>query len=198
MRTIRRIATIAATAAALAIGPVATAQAASPEIVDPAGDARNSFNVNIDEVDIRAVDVASNGTTLTYTIQVGDFPALQNRTYVYDVALTLPGGVVLHAAATNANPPLSRLEFRDALLSVGGFGEDDFQYAVPGTSSVDRTTDTVTLSFPVAAVEAESAARGIEVIGAAVSASRADSSSSTNFRVVATDTASGGAFTLGG
>lgn len=197
MRTVRRIATIAATAAALAVGPVATAQAASPEIVDPAGDARNSFNVNIDEVDIRSVDVASDGTTLTYTVQVGDIPALQNRTSVFDVALTLPGGVVLHAAATNANPPQSRLEFRDALLSVGGFGEDDFRYAVPGTSSVDRTTDTVTLSFPVAAVETESAARGIEVIGAAVSGSRADSSSSTNFRVVATDTASGGAFTLG-
>lgn len=198
MRTIRRIAAIAATAAALAVGPVATAQAASPEIVDPAGDARNALNVNIDEIDIRSVDVASDGTTLSYTIQVDDFPALQNRTYAYTVALTLPGGVVLNAGATNANPPLSRLEFRDALLSVGGFGEDDFQYAVAGTSSVDRTTDTVTLSFPVAAVEAESAARGIDVIGAAVSGSRADSSSATNFRVVATDSAFGGAFVLGG
>ncbi|GAA3236468.1 hypothetical protein GCM10017691_34720 [Pseudonocardia petroleophila] len=39
---------------------------------------------------------------------------------------------------------------------------------------------------------------GVPVLGAAFDAARAQSSTATNFRVVATDTASGGAFTLGG
>ena len=198
MRTVRRLAAVLATAAALSLGAAGPAQAATPQAVDPAGDARNAFGVNVTEIDLRSVTVASDGTTLTYTLQVGDFPALQTRTYSYRVALTLPGGQVLDAGASNANPPSTRLEFRNALLSIGGVGEDDFLYAVPGTSSVDRATDRITLSFPVAAVEAESAARGIDVLGVTAAGLRADSSSATNVRVVATDTAFGGPFTIGG
>lgn len=198
MRTIRRIATIAATAAALAIGPVATAQAASPEIVDPAGDARNSFNVNIDEIDIRSVDVASDGGILTVAFQVDDFPALQNRTYTYTLAFTLPGGVPLYATATNANPSESRLEFRNALLSTPIGIDTGPDYAVTGTSSVNRATDIVTLTFPIAAVTAQSDATGIPVLGATVTDVQAFSSSATNSRVVATDSAAGGSFVLGG
>lgn len=198
MRTVRRIATIAATAAALAVGPVAAAQAASPEVVDPSGDARNSFNVKIDEIDIRSVDVASDGTNLTYTFQVGDFPALQNRTYAYSLGVRLPDGRFLYASASNSNPPASRLEFRNAQLSTPSDGENAPDYAVSGTSSVNRATDTVTLSFPLAAVAAESASTGIAVLGTTVTNVEASSSSATDFRVVATDTAAGGPFVLGG
>lgn len=203
MRTIRRIATIAATAAALAIGPVATAQAASPEIVDPAGDARTSLGVNQGAIDIRAVDVAVDGAQLTYTIQVDAYPALENRLNSYTVEFVRSDGRLVSATASNApTPPGSRYGFGTALLfdrvDVDPENPDPSIYGVGGTAVVDRATDRITLSFPIDAVRAESERTGVPVLGAAFDAARAQSSTATNFRVVATDTASGGAFTLGG
>lgn len=200
-RLLRGAALSALLTTTLALGAAVSATPATAagtlEVVDPAGDARNAFGVNVAEVDLRSVDVATTGSDLTYTFQVDDFPALQNRIYTYALSVRLPDGRFLTAAASNANPPESRLAFRSAGLTIGGLGEDDFEYAVVGTSSVDRGTDTVTLRFPLEAVRTESAVRGIPVLGAPVTQVEASSSASTYFRVVATDSAFGMPFVIG-
>lgn len=202
MRTIRRIAAVTATAAALALSTAAAA--AGPEVVDPAGDARTPLGLNEPAVDLRSVDVAAGADALTVTFEVQNFPALQNRGYFYSARISVPGSPDLFASASNGSDPDPRLGFTTATLvngSSAGIGEDNGEpssiYFVAGSASVDPTTDRVTLSFPRAAVEAESARLGIPVFGAAATGVRADSISSTPFRIVATDAASGGPFVIG-
>ncbi len=203
MRQVRHFAAVLAAAATLTLGAAGTAQAATPEIVDPAGDARTSLGVNVSEIDIRSVDVAVEGATLTYTIQVGAYPAFENRNNGYTVELIRPDGTRLYAQASNApNAPGPRLGFGVAVLfdrfNSDPENPDPSIYSVGGTAAVDRATDRITLRFPVDAVQAETARTGVTVLGAAVSGSRADSIQSTSFRVIATDSAFGGPFTIGG
>lgn len=56
----------------------------------------------------------------------------------------------------------------------------------------------MTLRFPVAAVTAQSDSTGTPVLGTTVTDVRASSSASTDLRVVATDSATGAPFVLGG
>ncbi len=97
---------------------------------------------------------------------MGDIPQFQVRNLSYRLSVLLPDGTPLFATATNANPPSNRLEFRDAVLTTEEFNLDSGpRYAVEGTSSVDRATDTVVLRFPVAAVATDTASGGPFVIG---------------------------------
>lgn len=198
MRTIRRIAAIAATTAALALGPVATAHAAPahPQVTDVTGDAR-AGGVNYPEADIVTTDVVATGSDLVVTVALNRLPArplIGQRDNSYTVAFDLPGDDVLFAFADNFSTGAFAPTFSTSLgLNPCFDSEGNCDPAVPtfgvaGTVVEDRQAGTLTLRYPLSAITAASTEVGVATVGATVG--RIDVSTRSEYFTVATDSAS--------
>lgn len=206
MRTIRRIAAIAVTTAALALGPVAVAHAAPthPQVTDVRGDAR-AGGVNYPEADIMTTDVVAAGSDLIVTVAVNRLPArplVGQRDNSYTVAFDLPGNDVLYAFANNFSTDAFAPTFSTSLALNPCFdpeGNCDTgipTFGVAGTVVEDRVAGTLTLRYPLSEITAASTEVGVATIGATVG--RIDVNTRSESFTVATDSASSTEpFTLG-
>ncbi len=137
---LRRWVTGTGLAALITVAAASGASASThPQILDPAGDAKDSLGINHADIDILSTDVSTVGANLVIAIRVANLGIVDvssSRIYGQDISWGGSGGTAQTSYAGYAT-----------------FGDGDSQGAI-GTSVFDHSTSTVTMTFAIADINA--------------------------------------------